>query len=103
MAECRIYSFGNTGEETMDTEQELPSGKNGSGEVNPKCAKRFVAFDAGKMGIQDAYICIFGAAAAALDALQPLSRSEGCPDEIKNACHILRQAIAKTEEFVDIQ
>ena len=53
------------------------------------------------MELQDAYIRVFGAAAAALEELAALGDNVKVP-EVVRAKTILREAIADTEEHTDL-
>lgn len=59
---------------------------------------KLTAIERQPMDTQSAYIRVFGAAGAALDALEPLREASNIP-EIHEACRILQQAIEETEEF----
>lgn len=54
-----------------------------------------------RMELQDAYIRVFGAAAAALDELAALGDKVKVP-EVVRAKMILKQAIDDTEEYTDL-
>ncbi len=62
---------------------------------------KLTAIERQPINIQTAYIRVFGAAAAALDVLQPL-RANGSLPQIEKACRILQRAIEDTEEHTNL-